>query len=177
VRRFLLSAVLASVFALSTACGGTPEAEVEAPASLGQSAAELTVSSGVIVSATYSYVVVGTPTYGNDATAPVLTVRVEVDDAAIRAQVPGFDGFEQVFVQVPKLQGGSVVWESHALTWKASRMGGYYAQIRYDIHESGSIWGVHGPTLEQHGVAVGLNTNVGTLWAQQPGQNFPVTRK
>jgi hypothetical protein len=177
MRRLLFSAALASVFALSTACGGASSVEVDSPERLGQSSGELTVSSGVTVSASYSYVVVGTPTYGNDATAPVLTVRVEVDDAALRAQVPGFDGMEQAFVQVPKRKNGVVVWESHTLTWKASRMGGYYAQIRYDIHESGSIWGVDGPTLEQNGVAVGLNTNVGTLWAQQPGQNFPVTRK
>ncbi len=75
---------------------------------------------GVSVSATYRDVVVGTPTYGNDATAPVLTVRVEVDDAAIRAQVPGFDGREQVFVRGPKLKSGGTVWESHALASAAA---------------------------------------------------------
>jgi hypothetical protein len=46
-----------------------------------------------------------------------------------------------------------------------------------DIHESGSVWGVDGPTLQTNGVAVGLDTNVGTIWTQAPGQNWPVVKK
>lgn len=137
----------------------------------------LTAVSGVTVAATYQEVVTGTPTYGSPATSPVLAIHVEVDDAALRSQFPSFDGMEGAFALVPKQKNGALVWESVALTWKGTTLKGYYAQIKVDIHESGSIWGVDWTTLQAHGVAVGLNTNVGTVWAQSSGQNWAVVKK
>jgi hypothetical protein len=61
----------------------------------------LTAVSGVTAYATYQEVVTGTPTYGFPATSPVLTIRVEVDDAALKKQFPGFDGMESAFALVP----------------------------------------------------------------------------
>jgi hypothetical protein len=137
----------------------------------------LTAVSGVTTVATYQEVVTGTPTYGYPATSPVLTIHVEVDDAALRKQFPSFDGMESAFALVPKQINGALVWESVALSWTGTTSKGYYGQIVIDIQESGSVWGVDWPTLGAHGVAVGLTTNAGTIWTQAPGQNWPVVKK
>jgi len=137
----------------------------------------LTAVSGVTTAATYQEVVTGTPTYGYPATSPMLTIHVEVDDAALRKQFPAFDGMESAFALVPKQKNGALVWESVALSWKGTTLKGYYGQTVIDIHESGSVWGVDWPTLQANGVAVGLTTNVGTIWAQASGQNWPVVKK
>jgi len=152
---------------------GADEDEIER---IAEAEDELTATQGIAVQATYREVVTGTPTYGNPATSPVLTVRITVDDAALQAQFPSFNGTESAFVMVPLLKNGSLVWESRRLTWSGTTTTGYYGQIRLDVHESGSIWGVDWATLSANGVAVGLDANVGTIWAQASGQNWTVVK-
>ncbi|HEU4407011.1 MAG TPA: hypothetical protein VFS43_17210 [Polyangiaceae bacterium] len=170
---FALFAALFAALAAAPACA--PRDDDGASASTTDAATEgQSLGAGVVVKASYAIVVTGTPTYGNDATEPVLNVEIEVDDAEVRRQHPGFDGYESAFVLVPNRDGA---WQPSPLAWKGSAGRGYYAQIRVDLHESQPIFGVDVPTLEALGVAVGLTTNVGTLWAQAPGQNHPVTKR
>ncbi|HSO00206.1 MAG TPA: hypothetical protein VLS89_18065 [Candidatus Nanopelagicales bacterium] len=151
--------------------GGLEDLDVVEEADFG-----LTASQGISVQASYREVITGTPTYGYPATSPVLTVRITVDDAALKGQFPSFDGMESAFVMVPFQKNGSVVWESRRLTWTGTTLAGYHGQTRLDVHESGSIWGVDWATLSANGVAVGLDANVGTIWAQGPGQNWQVVK-
>lgn len=136
----------------------------------------LVASSGIRVQATYREVVTGTPTYGYPATSPVLTVHVEVDDAALRRLCPGFDGMERVFVRVPKSSPSGLTWENVSLRYSGQTRTGYYGDIVIDLHDSGSIWKVDFATLSANGVAVGLDTNLGVIWAQDEGKNHPVVR-
>ena len=70
---------------------------------------------GITVQATYQEVITGTPTYGFPATSPMLSVHVEVSDAALRTAFPSFDGLERAFVMIPKLSSGRLVWEGVAM--------------------------------------------------------------
>ena len=107
----------------------------------------------------------------------MLSVHVEVSDAALRTAFPSFDGLERVFVMIPKLSSGRVVWEGVSLRYSGETRRGYYGDLKIDLHDSGSIWGIDLATLQANGVAVGLETNVGVIWAQPEGKNHPVTRK
>ena len=128
------------------------------------------------VDAEWRSVSAGTPTYGYDPRAEILRIAVQVDDAAIRAQHPGFDGLESVFVLVPRATDGGLVWESHAVPYWAESRAGYYAQIVIDVHRTDWLHGLDVQAAIEHGVAIGLDTNVGTVWAQGPGENHPVVR-
>lgn len=163
---------------LTTGCGdaGSPAAS-EDPQYVEGMAQSLVSTAGITAQATYQEVVTGTPTYGFPATSPVLTVHVEVDDAALRKSFPGFDGLERAFVRVPKLAAGRVIWESVDLRYSGQTRRGYFAEIPIDLHDSGSIWGVDWPTLSANGVAIGLTTNLGIIWAQEEGRNLAVSRR
>lgn len=163
---------------LAAGCGDAASADVlEDPQYVEGMTQSLVSSAGITAQATYQEVVTGTPTYGSPATSPVLTVHVEVDDAALRKSFPGFDGLESAFVRVPKLVMGRVVWESVALRYSGQTRRGYFAEIPVDLHDSGSIWGVDWPTLSGNGVAIGLATNLGMIWAQEEGRNLAVSRR
>lgn len=139
---------------------------------------------GVVVNASYRWVPDGTPTYGYDPRAPRLDVEVTVSDAQIAAVLPGFDGMERAFVFVPRSNGnGGARWELHGLSWS----GPAYRNVSQDLYNQrtevvGDKHRLDGlrlteADLEQvllHGVAVGFDTNRGTLWAQDADQNFPV---
>jgi hypothetical protein len=58
------------------------------------------------------------------------------------------------------------------LTYQHTARAGYYGQIAVDVYSLGPARVADLDTLERLGVAVGLDTNVGTLWAQDPGANF-----
>lgn len=181
--RMLLASSLALSFTLLAGCG--PEADLSSsedaldrsPASLASRSQGLVSTTGIRVSATYQEVITGTPTYGDPATSPQLRVHVEVDDAALRSVYPSFDGLERVAVRVPKLRGGSLVWDTIALSYSGQTRRGYYGDIPIDLHDSPAIWGVDFPTLSRLGVALFLDTNLGVIWAQNEGQNYAVTRK
>lgn len=130
---------------------------------------------GLDVTASWRRVVTGVPTYGYDATEPFLTVGIGVDDGAVRAAHPGFDGLERPFVLVPRASDdGSVRWERVDLRYRGQSSRGYYGQIRIDRYET------EGVKLSEKdlaaalslGVAAGIDSNVGTIWAQDHGANF-----
>lgn len=180
----LAASILAATLFAATGCIGAADDDLDTidtsdtSESIQEATSELVATSGVKVSATYRYVVTGTPTYGYDATEPVLTVKVEVTDAQIRQAFPAFDGMESAFALIPKPQaGGAVAWETIPLAFKGTSLQGYYGQTKVDLHESAPTFGVNVAALEQYGVAVGLTTNVGTIWAQNPGSNWSVTKQ
>jgi hypothetical protein len=162
------AALLALTLSLPVAC-----APVEDDTAATWDADAVSLRSGVSVDARYRHAFVGTPTYGS-AQTPFLTVAVSVDDVAIRRAHPGFNGFEAPFVRVPRTVDGRVVWESVALRYTGTFTAGYYGQERRDRYELAASRAIDLATVQRLGVAVGLETNVGTLWAQEPGQNFAV---
>lgn len=164
----------------ATGCGiseGVDATESDSANHVATLSQDLISTTGITVQATYQEVITGTPTYGFPATSPMLSVHIEVSDAALRSAFPSFDGLERAFVMVPKLSSGRVVWESRSLRYSGERRRGYYGDIQIDLHDSGSIWGVDFATLHANGVAIGLETNVGVIWAQPEGKNHPVVRK
>lgn len=118
------------------------------------------------------------PTYGTQfRDQSSLGVRVKVDDARLRQQFDGFDGLERPFALVPKEENGAVTWERHPLTYRGPGREGFYGERKVDQYELDALQNVDRRALEQYGVAVGLETNVGTLWAQDPGDNQKVEWK
>ena len=164
----LRAALLALSLTLPVAC-----APVEADDAATWDADAVTLRAGVTVDARYSHAFVGTPTYGSQQT-PFLRVVVTVDDAAVRRAHPGFNGFEAPFARVPRASAGRVVWETVPLRYAGTSSAGYYGQERRDRYELATPRAIDLATVQRLGVAVGLETNVGTLWAQDLGQNFPV---
>jgi hypothetical protein len=173
---FCRRACLSCFFLFSTLVGlvGCSAAEPEAST---DDTAGLTSSRepGVDVNATYRFAFSGIPTIGSEnPDVPLLTMKITVDDEAIRRQHPGFDGLERVFAMVPRRAGGQTTLERIELPFDHSELRGFI-QLRYvDVH---AIENLHlskddlAATLAE-GIAVGLDTNVGTLWAQEPGHNF-----
>ncbi|MCB9526158.1 MAG: hypothetical protein H6702_22665 [Myxococcales bacterium] len=116
-----------------------------------------------------------TPTYGSPCTEPAVKVRVRVDDALVQQAHPGFDGLEQAFVLLPwRDDDGALQWSGHAVPWSHISRHGYYAELTADVHQTEWLRGVDLATIEAEGVAVGLDTNVGLIWAQAPGENHPL---
>lgn len=101
--------------------------------------------------------------------------HLKVDDAAIRAQRPGFDGFERPFVMLPAEHNGQVTWYRHELQYRGPGIAGPWKPNLVDTYELPEVTNVDRAALQKYGVAVGLETNVGTIWAQKPGENFGVT--
>lgn len=133
------------------------------------------VSGGAIsVEAEWRSVSAGTPTYGYDPRAEIVRIEVRVDDAAIRAEHPGFDGLESAFALVPRHTDGGLVWESHEVPFRVQSRAGYYGQVVIDVHRTDWLHGLDVEAAIEYGIAVGLDTNVGPIWAQGPGENFPL---
>lgn len=162
------ASLLALALSLPIAC-----APVEEEGEATWSADAVVLRNGVTVSATHFSGYEGTPTYGTQPTT-YLRVSVTVDDAAIRRVHPGFNGFETPFVRVPRQSAGRVVWDTVPLRYAGTSRAGYYGQERRDNYELASPRAVDLATVQRAGVAVGLETNVGTLWAQEFNQNFAV---
>ena len=113
-------------------------------------------------------------TSGNSGGPRGLNLVVSVEDARMRQHLPGFDNMEQVFALVPHPDASQVRWQEHALTWVTRLSIGRSGTRHFDIHEL-HLPAVDVDLLREHGVAVGVRTNAGTLWAQKPGPNHPVS--
>lgn len=133
-----------------------------------------TLEPGIQAAATWRRAYVGTPTYGYEPTAPFVTFEVVVEDAALRTTHPAFDGYESAFVLLPRAEGGQVRWERLPLPYRSSSDVGYYSMHRVDTHGWGPVRFSEADftALATHGFAVGLETNVGVIWAQKPGDDF-----
>lgn len=97
-----------------------------------------------------------------------LSVEVQVDDQAIRSNVPRFDGIENVFALVPRSTESGVAWTKTTLQYTKSRQG---SDKTVDLHRV-FVSDVDAAAVAQHGVAIGLETNTGVIWAQRNGENF-----
>jgi len=103
-----------------------------------------------------------------------LSTVVCVDDALVAGGAPDFTAHERVFVLLPRQRDGKVVWARHDLeyeyAWASGAPGkpkvvavhiGLFALADADI--DAVVW---------HGVAYGLDSNVGTLWLQTSDDNL-----
>ena len=126
------------------------------------------VNSGVNASAQlYSYFDT-TPTYGTPEKSGV-DVRLDVDDSQVRKQFD-YDGFERPFALVPTEVDGKVEWKREALQYQGSHLGGYIDLHSIDSYELNAR-DVNRDLVARYGIALGMDTNHGTVWLQQPGQN------
>lgn len=70
-------------------------------------------------------------------------------------------------------------WLRIDVPYETQTRAGYYAERTVDVHLLESLY-LSKEDLEamrELGVAIGLQTNVGTLWAQEPGRNFRMERE
>lgn len=114
----------------------------------------------------------GTPTYGSQ---PVhsLDLRVSVNDAEVQKQ-HGYDGFERPFAMVPRQVDGDIVWEKHALEFAGHGRAGYFGQQQTDEYVLPRSLKVDAATVKKLGIAIGMDTSAGQVWAQAPGENAAV---
>lgn len=167
-----------AVLALALVTGCAAESSEPVPEAEDVEVASQDVVSGkepaIDVTARYRLVYADTPTYGYEPKAALLDIDVVVDDARLAKSLPGFDGYERAFALVPRTRDGRVVFERVELAYRGQSVRGYIALRFVDRH------GVEGlrlgeqevPALRESGIAIGLETNRGTVWAQEPGKNF-----
>jgi hypothetical protein len=131
------------------------------------------------VEATYRRVLTDVPTYGYYPTEPRVSIAVETEDAAMAREHPGFDGYERAFVLLPRQTGRGVLWERLDLRYTGPGRHGYFGERRFDTYavDAVRLTDEDLSLVLEHGVAVGFDTNVGTVWAQEPGENYPVREK
>ena len=99
-----------------------------------------------------------------------LALTMDVRDDFVRQQVQGFDGLERPFALLPEDAAGSL-WKKVELSYQSTaRSPAISSPIdRYQLVLNP---GDFSPSaVAAHGIAWGLDTNVGTLWLQAPGQN------
>lgn len=112
----------------------------------------------------------GTSAHGSNQ----LTLGMKVNDFAVRQRLHGFDGLERPFALVPSERDGQVTWWRHELRFKHVESEGLAS---VDAYESAPVTNVDRAAIEKYGVAFGMETNRGTVWNQDPGQNEPVLWK
>lgn len=118
------------------------------------------------------------PTYGTQ-THPETSVdlRISLDDAALRQQLPGFDGLERPFVMIPSEKDGQITWWRHELKYSGSGREGFYADRAVDTYRLETVHNVDRAAVEKYGILVGVDTNVGTAWAQGAGSSHRVPER
>lgn len=179
LRSAALSLVAALALASVTGCAAPPAEPADAAEA--EAASQDLVSDkepAVDVTARYRFVYTDTPTYGYEPKAALVDIEIVVDDARLAKSRPGFDGYERAFALVPRTRDGRVVFERVELGYRGQSLRGYIAIRAVDRH------GVDGlrlgedevPALLENGIAIGLETNRGTVWAQEPGKNFTPER-
>jgi len=121
----------------------------------------ITEDTGVTVHASWQLAVTGTPTYGYDATEPFVDVAIEVDDQAIRAAHPGFDGLERAFVVIPFANGPQRL----ELPYRGHTVTGYIELRPIDQYalDARKVSADDLTAIRAEGVTIELETNVGTL--------------
>lgn len=124
------------------------------------------------VDASWRRVVTGTPTYGFDATTPIVSLSARVNDASVRKAHAGFDGYERVVAYVPKADGSSQRTE---LRFRYTTQEGYMQLYPVDIHEADSFFVSEADlaVIRRDGITVSLETNTGVVG----GDNVAVVAK
>jgi hypothetical protein len=99
------------------------------------------------------------------------SVRVAVDDKKLR-QLDGFadfDGRERAFALLPERHGSEVKWKRVDLGYETT----FTDRANGDrIDEHAAYPAVDMETVREKGFAVGLETNKGTVWLQEPDDNW-----
>ena len=106
----------------------------------------------------------------SDAERNKIEFEVQVDDKEVGRQVTGFDGFESAFVMLPRTTPEGVAWERKTLDFAGSNIRSKTGRM-IDVHR-GMQTGVDLAAISQYGFAVGIETNKGTVWAQNSGGNY-----
>jgi hypothetical protein len=107
-----------------------------------------------------------------------LQVTMQVNDRFVKAALPGFDGLERPFALVPRQRTGELTWERVPLTFAGTDTSGVHGlrnpehQTRIDRYLAVGVFDVDTDAIRSHGIALGMDTNVGTVWAQAPGENL-----
>lgn len=111
----------------------------------------------------------GAARYVEWKTADRISLRLKVEDERVREQASDFDSMEQAFAIVP-MQDGS--WKQFHLGYSGDMRD--RSGVRYDNHtrELTAADGIDLEKIQREGVAFGLSTNRGTLYAQQFGENL-----
>ncbi|MBX3231786.1 MAG: hypothetical protein KIT84_44355 [Labilithrix sp.] len=114
------------------------------------------------VDATWRRVVTGTPTYGYDATTPMVAIGVRVNDAAVRRTHPDFDGFERAVAYVPRADGTT---ERRELPFRYTTWQGYIQLYPVDVHEAAAFFVSEADlaVIRRDGITVTLETNAGVV--------------
>jgi hypothetical protein len=103
--------------------------------------------------------------------APELRVVLKISDAKVREKIdPDFDGLEWVFALVPVGPGDE--WTRVAMTHQPER-----SQTGIvDVYE-GRLADSDVAAIAQRGIALALDTNVGTIWLQRRNENWRPVQK
>jgi hypothetical protein len=134
-----------------------------------QETAMAIVNQGLSASAKLNNYFDTTPTYGTpEKTA--LDVRLDVNDAYVRQQFD-YDGFERPFAMVPHEVNGQVEWRKEALQYQGTSLGGYIDLKPVDHYELVEK-DADRAAIAKYGIALGMDTNNGTVWAQAPDHNL-----
>lgn len=100
----------------------------------------------------------------------VAEVQLKVSDNLIREKLRGFDGMEHAFAMLPVEKKGQLTWKKVDLGFNGSGVAAYYNRTFVDLH-GGTLKNVDAKAIAKHGVAFGVETNQGVIWAQGPGDN------
>ena len=108
----------------------------------------------------------------NYAKKKEVSFGLEVNDKLVGDQFHGFDGAkEKPFVLVPSENAqGQVSWKKEDLKFSQTYKngGGTYDSYAFTIPNATDK---QLSAIQKYGVAFGMETNKGTIWAQQPGEN------
>lgn len=99
-----------------------------------------------------------------------VSLMVKVEDSALRRVLPGFDGLEKAFALLPQPDGH---WRRVDLKYNGTSGTELGPHTDFHTHyvDSPFFSDAEVDAVRRSGVAFGLETNVGTVWLQDPGDN------
>lgn len=101
-----------------------------------------------------------------------LGLKIDVNDVRVASQVNGFDNMEQAFALVPTATDAGVEWKRFELGFSGTHRMGSTPKDWDDMHVAWlDITPATAELIRQYGVAFGLHTNQGDVWAQGFGDN------
>lgn len=101
-------------------------------------------------------------------------VQLKVSDPLVREQLKGFNGLEKAFAMLPSEKNGKLSWKKVELGFEGQGIVGYYNRTLTDVHDA-TVKSADAKAIAKYGVAFGMETNEGVVWAQAPGENTKAT--
>jgi hypothetical protein len=113
--------------------------------------------------------------YGQLDSTGGLSLQARFCDRLVGEVMRGFDRSERLIALLPRNTQGGVSWEVVRPVWKG-RQPAHLVDASYamDVYEW-TLANVDQQAVRQHGIAFGAELNVGTFWAQHPGDNWRLT--